>query len=322
MATDSDADQAATSNVTDLRRARQRARAAVRTLQSEIEAFLTDRDRAPQSRQQERRLNEDLTALASSTLRQELEAWLVDRGKTTMARAIRAALSQLQQVLPGAVDDEDLFGSSTITPRDQSLLSELRSIDAGLLYQDDDALAEEVGNRITRQLRLGFADNEGPAELARRVEFVLTDGDGDGRQTAGVTGQTIMSKAELIAHDSVQDAYVTAAHRRYLQNGFRFVVYDAVLDVKTSDVCRRLDEVVVDIVEDPWLIPPNHPWCRSGMRPLLELGERDIIRRDDIADDLLGRIASTNSYRPTVLDTQREYRPTALTDRFGADVGR
>jgi hypothetical protein len=68
MAIDTGVDQAATSNVTDLRRARQRARAAVRTLQSEIEAFLTDQDRPPWSRQQERRLNEDLTALASRTL--------------------------------------------------------------------------------------------------------------------------------------------------------------------------------------------------------------------------------------------------------------
>jgi SPP1 gp7 family putative phage head morphogenesis protein len=302
----------------------------VRELQSVIEDFLAGegieimQQPTASSRSKARRLNEQLTRLASRELRVKLVGWLEERHKTTLARAARASFNRVQQTLPGQFDESDLIGSPNFDHADRALNRELRNIDAALLYENSDSLAEEIGDRATRQIQIGFSQNEpvssvrdDQTDLATRVEQVLLDGDAETRDEHGITGQTARSKAELISHDSVQDAYVTATHRRYLNNGFRYGTYDAVIDRKTSIVCRRLDEVTVDLVEQPWLLPPNHPWCRSDIRPLLELPEgAEPITEDDIGDVHLKRIWGTNGFRPTVIDAEQEFNPTVLNERL------
>lgn len=321
-------DEAASKNVTDLRRARQRSRRVIRDISDVIQDFLegegiqiwqgsgTQRDKA-------RRLNEEITRLATEEMRSKLTPWLEERHLVTMGRAARASFQRMQQTLPGSVDESDLFSSPNITHQDRALNAELKNIDAALLYENSDSLAQEIGDRTTRQIRIGFSQEEpvrsytdGP-DIASRVEEILLDADSDTRREHGITGQTAKSKAELIAHDSVQDAYVTATHRRYLNNGFRYAVYDAVVDRKTSNVCRRLDEVVVDMKEQPWLVPPNHPWCRSDLRPKLQLDEgEEPITEADIGEDHLNRIWGTNGFRPKAMDTESEFNPTVLNERL------
>jgi len=321
---------AASQNVTDLRRARQRSRAVIRDIQDLIETYLqtegiqmlAESNLGP--REQARRLNEQITRLATREIRQRLVPWLEERHKVTMARAARAAMNRMQQELPGQVDESDLFGSPNLDARDRALNAELKNIDAALLYENGDSIAQEIGDRTTRQIQIGFSKNEpvvatrdDQMDLATRVEQVLLDGDADTRRENGITGQTAKSKAELISHDSVQDAYVTATHRRYLNNGFRYATYDAVIDRKTSAVCTRLNEITLDLVEQPWLIPPNHPWCRSDIRPLLQLPEgEEPITEEEIGDDHLKRIWGTNGFRPKVLDTDSEFNPTVLNQRL------
>lgn len=319
-------DEAASKNVTDLRRSRQHARAVMRNIQGEIITFLEEQGKQFQNagspREQAKQLNQAITQMAARELQNDLAAWLEERQRTTMARAARAAYEAMQQTLPRAIGEDDLFSSPNLTHRDRMLQDELNRIDAGLLYEDGDSLAEEIGDRVSRQIQIGFSKSEPVSShrddqitLSKRVKFVLTDGDGELRDEAGAGNLTAQTKAELIAHDSVQDAYVSAAHQRYLNNGFRYGVYDAVIDTKTSTVCRRLDEVVVDLVETPGLIPPNHPWCRSDLRPKLELesGEEPI-SESDIGDDHLKRIWQTNGFRPKAINTEQEFNPTALTD--------
>jgi len=320
----------ASSNGTDLRRARQRSRQVVRDLQSVIEDFLQGEGiqilqrNTASPRSKARRINEQITRLAARELRVKLVNWLEERHKTTMARAARASFSRVQRTLPGQFDESDLIGSPNLDHADRALNAELRNIDAALLYENDDSLAREIGDQATRQIQIGFGKNEpvvsnrdDQMDLATRVEQVLLDGDADTRRENGITGQTAQSRAELISHDSVQDAYVTATHRRYLNNGFRYATYDAVIDRKTSTVCRRLDEVTVDMVEQPWLLPPNHPWCRSDIRPLLQLPDGDEpITEEEIGEDHLNRIWGTNGFRPKVLDADQEFNPTVLNERL------
>lgn len=306
----------ATNNVTDLRRARQRARRVTRDLRDLIQQFLREQGIETITDRPEQQLNEAITRLAARTLREELLAWLDERRRTTQSRAARAAFSAMQRSFRESVPAEAFEGTPELTAADEALGEQLRAIDTGLLYDDDDALAEEVGNRVTRSLRTGFARDESMTDLARRVEYILTDGEGDDRESAGVTGQTISSKAEIIAHDSVEDAYITTATKRYLNNGFRYGIYTSTLDFKTSDLCRRMNGHVVDLIEMPILIPPNHPWCRSDIRLVLDIGDRTPLTEDDIADGYLKTIMSTNSFRPSVLDTDQEFRPTTLTEEF------
>lgn len=319
---DRDRRRAATRNTTDLRRARQRARRVVGELEDEVIQFLEEQDIQTLGRgtEREKRINEAITRLAATKLSNDLVQWLEQRRQQTMGRAVRASMDRLQSEL----GDQFRKTASDFGPAEQSLNRAISEVDAGLLYDDDDSVAEEIGNEVTRQIRLGLAQNEqirssDPDELdiAGRVSMVLNDGDDPRRDSAGISGQTKRTKAELISHDSVQQAYTNAATRRYLTNGFRFVIYDAVCDFVTSDLCRRLGEcdgppVVIDLTKTPWLVPPNHPWCRSGIRPTLNEDERDVVTEDDIADGYLNTIFSTEQYRPSVMDPERELNRTAL----------
>lgn len=315
--------QAATRNVTDLRRARQRARRVMGDLEGEILDYLERRDIEQYGRgsNREQQLNEAISRLAATKLSNDLVQWLEQRRQVTMGRAVRAAMDRVQTELGESFDREDF---RDFTPAEQSLNRAITQIDAGLLYDDDDSLANELAADVTRQIRLGVSNNEpvrhhrdDEMDIADRVSMVLNDGEADNRQEAGVTGQTKKTKAELIAHDSIQQGYNTAATRRYLNNGFRYIIYDAVCDFVTSDLCRRLGEcdgppVVIDLTETPWLVAPNHPWCRSGGRPTLNREERPVVGEDDISDGFLQTIFSTEQYRPTVMDVDKELNRTAL----------
>lgn len=330
-------DTAATSNVQDLRRARQRARTAMRELTDVIVEVLAARELAQladPNTAPERRINQLVSRTAGQHIRRELLDWLQERKRITMGRAARAAFDEMQRVLPEGAGRDDLVGNPSFTNADTDLLNLMRQIDVGLLLDTEVAqrvgatsqpLAEELGDDVTRQLRVGVSRGEpivssdpDRTDLRTRVDMVLNGPDyaRERKQEAGITGQAKRTKAELIAHDSVQDAHNAMARRRYLQNGFRFVVYDATCDTKTTDLCRRLGEcngppVVIDLVEDPWLVPPNHPFCRSGVRPVLE-PPREPITEDRIANDFLQLIWSTEGFRPTVQDDQA-FQPTALT---------
>lgn len=307
----SDRQNVATRTTTDLRRARERARAAIREITDDVEDYLQERDvaRRLEDPSQRQRVNDQLTQLVQDQLFQGLLNWLSERRKIVMGRAARAAFDRMQQALTAAGVARELLGSDTLSREDRQINRMLNDIDAGLLEN----VADDAGDRITRQIRLGFRNREDMREIGRRVDMVLVDGDDPDRQKKGVQGQTIMSKGEMIAHDSVQDAYTHSARRRYLKNGFRYATYDAVIDFKTSQVCRRMNEVVIDMVDSPHLIPPLHPWCRSDIRPTLNRDERQVITDDDIADDFLQTIYQTKSYRPPE-PSDTYFRPTQLTN--------
>lgn len=313
-------DDAATSNVTDLRRARQKARSVVQDIVAAIEAWMNDRDLRGMltTAAGARRANRAITEIASQHFRDDLLGWLLERNRIAMGRAVRDASGKMAQQ-PG-VEADDLVGADGFDQDlDQERLNQIRQVDAGLLYDTElaeelglnEPLAEELGDDVTRQLRRGIADDESVQELAQRVAWVVNDTDTEGRQAAGVAGQSKRSKAELIAHDSVQDAYNQAARGRYLRNGFRFGTYDATIDTKTTDLCRRMDEVVIDLRDQPWLIPPLHPYCRSGIRPAFD-PDQEPVDREDIADGFLNTIMQTKSYRPPA-NAAGDFRPTALT---------
>jgi len=302
----------ATRTTADLRRARQRARESLREISDDVDQFLQDRNvgRMVEDPSDGQRLNEQLTRLVQGGLQEGLLQWLDQQRKIVMGRAARAAFDRMQTALTGAGVARDLVGRESVSREDRQINRMLNDVDAGLL----DKLSDDAAERLTRQIRLGFQQREDMREIGRRVDMVLVDGDNPDRQKKGVNGQTVMSKGEMIAHDSVQDAYTHAARRRYLKNGFRYAIFDAVIDFKTSEVCTRMNEVVVDMVEDPHLIPPLHPWCRSDMRPTLNRDGRKPLKDDDIADDFLQTIYSTKSYRPPEPSDQY-FRPTQLTQQ-------
>jgi len=315
---------AGTPTETDNRRARQRSSQVVRELRQEIQTWMEDEGiqiwntSTGSPRERARQMNEIITRMSSEKFRRELLPSLEEQREITMRRAANASSENIRQALQGQVDESDLIGPvGQLSQRDHRLNSVMSQIDAGVLYEDGDSIAEQVGDRISRQLRIGFAEGEpvrstdpDATDLTSRVQRVMNNSDLD---IAGDSGMTIQSRAELISHDSIQDAHTSAAHQRYLNNGFRYARYDAVVDNKTSEVCSRMNGTIIDLKDNPGMKPPNHPWCRSDIIPLLE-PDGEAISEEEIGDEHLDQIWGTNSFRPTAIDTEAEYNPTVLND--------
>lgn len=319
-----DDEEAATRNVTDLRRARQRARHVIQKIKKQLFTWLEKEGVEEYGRQDfpEARVNEAVTRLSETRLRNDLVDWLKRRRQITMARAVRAVYSRVNQVLGDVERPAKDYGAG-----ERHLNKVIRNIDMGLLVRDDGSIANELAAAVTRQLRQGVArdeklttDRDDNLSLKKRVNMVLSIGTDEApalRKEAGITGDTMETKAELISHDSVQQGYMEAATKRYLNNGFRYLEYDAVCDYITSDLCWRLgecsgDAVIIDLTKTPWLVPPNHPWCRSGVKPYLNKSDREGVSENDISDSYLQTIFSTAQYRPQVLDVEKELQPTRL----------
>jgi NAD+--asparagine ADP-ribosyltransferase len=115
----------------------------------------------------------------------------------------------------------------------------------------------------------------------------------------------------MIAHDSIQDAYETAARERYLRNGFRHARFDAILDNKTSAICRRMNGEIVDISRQGHLSPPLHPWCRSDLIPVQD-PDTAVVNETNIADEHLETAMRTKSYRPDVLNAEEVFSPSQI----------
>jgi SPP1 gp7 family putative phage head morphogenesis protein len=300
---------AETQNQTDLRRARQRARRVTRELEDEITEFIENNEAGlsdlASDEAKRRQINRRVTLLSNDKFREDLLSWLDERRKATMGRSARAAMSRMQTEL--GVDAEDLRGVARFSNEDRATAEALRNIDVGLIKE----VAEETGDRLTEQIARGFANGETTKQIGRRVDAVLVDAGIEDRPKLGVKGQTIRSKGEMIAHDSIQDAYETTARERYLRNGFKFARYDAILDKKTSAICRRLNGEIIDLREQGHLRPPLHPWCRSDLIPVRK-PETAAVNEANVADEHLEKAMQTKSYRPDVLDANEVFSPSEI----------
>lgn len=301
---------AATQNKTDQRRARQKARRVVRELDDDITTFIEEEriglSGIASDETKANQVNRRITLLSNKKFQDDLLSWLNERRKTTMGRAIRAAMSRMQTEL--GEDLEDLRGAARFSNEDRATAEALRKLDAGLLSQT----ANEVGDKVTSQLVRGMKAGETTQEIGRRIDALLVDADLEDRPKLGVKGQTIRSKGEMIAHDSVQDAYETAARERYLRNGFRYARFDAILDNKTSKVCRRMNGEIVDISSQGHLSPPLHPWCRSDLIPVRK-PDTTPVNETNVADEHLDKVMRTKSYRPDVLNAEDVFSPSEIT---------
>lgn len=287
----------ATNTVTDVRRTRQKMRKKIRELGTLVKQFVEERNIsvlvANETTEQE--LNRQITALARQKLVDEFTDFLEDKRRTAMGRGARAAFENMKSAVQ--VTRDELRGSQFVEPGDREMLQRLGRIDAGLLTE----VSEETGDRITEQLRLGASQNESVRQLGRRVDFVLQEGEGDevDRAKLGVEGQTIKSKGELIAHDAIQTSYEEMARKRYLQNGFRFAEFTAIIDQITSRICRRMDGEIIDLQTQPHLIPQLHPWCRSDIRPLPTM-DVESVDESALPDFVIESAEATASFRPPI----------------------
>lgn len=117
--------------------------------------------------------------------------------------------------------------------------------------------------RIAAQIRLGRMLREKPERIARRVL-------GEAR-VRGSNGATESARKRAIEITALASVYVLNAAQRefFVVNDALFDrdLYVAVLDDRTTNICRSLNGKVFAIGSGPY--PPLHFWCRSVRVALL-----------------------------------------------------
>lgn len=95
-----------------------------------------------------------------------------------------------------------------------------------------------------------------------------------GETLARAWGKANPARVETIARNAIQRAYNVGRVRQMDEpavKAFRpYRMFDAVLDSRTSTICKRLDQTILPADDPFWAshVPPLHHRCRSGIRSL------------------------------------------------------
>lgn len=114
------------------------------------------------------------------------------------------------------------------------------------IWSNTQMLAEDVRRQLTSALLTGQTERATAAEIMHKYH-----------QGASKARRLIRTESNYLATGMQQMAYEEAGIEQY-----RFT---AVLDLKTSDICRKMDGKVFKVKDrKPGInCPPMHPWCRS-----------------------------------------------------------
>ncbi|MGH7470355.1 MAG: minor capsid protein, partial [Longimicrobiales bacterium] len=140
----------------------------------------------------------------------------------------------------------------------------------GELMRDWFAGAEATTvRRVRQQIQLGMAQNETIDQLLRRIRGRAVPGTG---AFVGGVMQASTRDAETIARTAVNSIANTAHLETYKQYAdvLKAVEFTAVLDSRTSPVCRALDGQHWPVDSPDIRRPPLHPACRSILTPVLD----------------------------------------------------
>jgi SPP1 gp7 family putative phage head morphogenesis protein len=147
-----------------------------------------------------------------------------------------------------------------------------------LLKSEWGLLREEARRRAFTAAGVASLDLLGllQASLLRALEQGTPFGEWKKEATRIVQGGLSQAHLETIFRNNVQAAYSAGRWDQLQDPAVRrshpYLMYDAVLDDRTTDICRMRDGVVRP-ADDPWWQsnwPPLHHNCRSGVRPLTE----------------------------------------------------
>lgn len=108
----------------------------------------------------------------------------------------------------------------------------------------------ELAQDVKREILKGMLTGASTARMARSIEDRFHEGATNARRL-------MRTEANYVANQVTLEAYREAGVEKY--------IYVAVLDLRTSEVCRSLDKkrFLVRNAKVGENYPPMHPWCRS-----------------------------------------------------------
>lgn len=131
-------------------------------------------------------------------------------------------------------------------------------------------VAEKLSDDITK---LGVTDKLGraritPERLAEKARELLAPVFGKAQNYAKISARMLASVAY---HEQIQNV-INVVEEKEFKGGIRAYIFRAVMDSRTSDICRGLNGTVVPAKDTALLTrikPPLHPNCRSMLIPNL-----------------------------------------------------
>lgn len=114
------------------------------------------------------------------------------------------------------------------------------------LWGNTKALAEAVKEEILISVLTGKSQHR----MAQEIEKKFSAG-------ANASRRLIRTEANYVANQLQIESYKATGVQKY--------IYVAILDLRTSEICRRLDKKEFPVAEAQAgkNLPPMHPWCRS-----------------------------------------------------------
>ena len=118
------------------------------------------------------------------------------------------------------------------------------------IWKDTDQLAKKLQQLFTVESMTGMSE----LDMAREIEQYMHD--------AFLLNKNI---ARRLIRTEANRFHTQAKIQQWEKMGLKHVKYVAVLDIRTSDTCERLNGLIfpLDELETGVNCPPMHPWCRS-----------------------------------------------------------
>lgn len=112
------------------------------------------------------------------------------------------------------------------------------------------ANTNELAAILKRELLTGFLTGRSYAKTAKRIQHAMSSGSMQAKRLICTEANYIANQGEL---------------EGYRASGVKWYIYSATLDLRTSEICRRLDgkRYRVEEAQPGSNYPPMHPWCRS-----------------------------------------------------------
>ena len=109
---------------------------------------------------------------------------------------------------------------------------------------------ENLVHQLKKELLTGFLTGRSYSKTAEKIQELMASGSMQSKRIVRTEANYIANQAEL---------------ETYKESGVKWYLYCAVLDLKTSEICRKLDgkRYLVKNAKPRLNYPPMHPWCRS-----------------------------------------------------------
>lgn len=242
-----------------------------------------------------RRIVESVYADATGQMQIELQALAEYEGNYQLNMFRHVVPIKLDFIAPSP---EQLWAAVNSRPFQGKLLTEW--------YKDLEAGAFQ---RLRNTIRAGIVEGRTIEQIVREVRGTAAQGYQDG------VLQTTRRAAEATVRTAVSHTANAARDRLYQGNAkhIKGVQWVAVLDGRTSAVCRARDGMVYPVDSGPR--PPAHPNCRSSTIPVLKSLREMGIDRDQPKStraSMNGQVAGDLTYDAWLRKQPREFQDGVL----------